>query len=143
MARQAASITCSGVLKSGSPWASSTMLAPVARSSRARCAALAEAEMRARAARAANICIESLFLVDDDVLLADEARPLFALGADVLGEGLRRPADRLGALLGELLAHLRRGKDRIKPPFEPIAPGARRARRHRDAAPGERLVARH
>src|SRR6185369_7030933 len=51
MARVAASITWSGVLKSGSPWASSMMSTPAARNSRARCAAVADAERRARPAR--------------------------------------------------------------------------------------------
>jgi hypothetical protein len=59
MARYAASITWSGVSKSGSPCASSMMLLPAARSSRARCAAAAEAEMRARAALADSNPINS------------------------------------------------------------------------------------
>src|SRR5687767_5401264 len=81
--------------------------------------------------------------IDDDILFADEARPLLALGADVPGKRLRRPADRLGALLRELLAHLRHRQHGIQILIETLRYGARRACRNGDPAPRERFIAWH
>src|SRR5687767_14386384 len=143
MARVAASITCSGVLKSGSPCASSMMSTPAARSSRARCAAAAEAEMRVRATRAARkLRSDSAISVDEDLAFAHQPAPLLPFAAHMLRERFRRAAHCVGALLGELLLHLGGRQNRGRLAVEPLHDILRRRRRDRETAPRQRLVAR-
>src|SRR5258708_872825 len=82
-------------------------------------------------------------LVDYDVPLADEPAPLLALGPDVPGELLRRAADGVRALLGELCSHLGRGEDRRSLFVYLLDYFLRCAGRSGDPAPRQRLVARH
>src|SRR5207244_6434520 len=82
-------------------------------------------------------------LVHRDVRVANHAAPFVALAFRVLGEGFRCSAHGLGSLIGKLLAHGGRGEDRVDLAIEARDNIARRSRRHRDAAPRQRLVPRH